>query len=258
MKIFFAATVLASAINATQSWSVDQALISLDLARVAYCGYEHTASHVFTGATEGFDLTTVIYDDTYDIEGFVGVLPSDKAIYVTFRGTASSKNMYIDGLIQKSPYTMWPECEDCEVHTGVQMGYLMVADDVLSEVQRLQALYPDFSVKTTGHSLGADLTHLTAMMLIKNSVEIASMINFGQSRIGNSAFAELSNQVFENQLRVVHNKDVFPHTPFETRPFNYLQSRTEVFEDAQGTYRVCDASGEDPTCSDQYSQTELN
>ena len=59
------------------------------------------------------------------------------------------------------------------------MAYLMTAPTVLAEVERLQSIYPDYAVRTTGHSLGAALTHLTSMMLIKNGIEIESMINFG-------------------------------------------------------------------------------
>ena len=92
--------------------------------------------HTFTGPTEGFTLTKVIYNDTYDVEGYIGYLPSDNSIYVTFRGTDSAKNDYVDSLIDKTTYTMWPEC-NCTVHTGFQMAALTVADDVLTEVQRL-------------------------------------------------------------------------------------------------------------------------
>ena len=59
------------------------------------------------------------------------------------------------------------------------MAYLMTAPTVLAEVERLQSIYPDYAVRTTGHRLGAALTHLTSMMLIKNGIEIESMINFG-------------------------------------------------------------------------------
>ena len=74
-------------------------------------------SHTFTGVTEGFITTKVVYDATYDVEGFIGVLPSDASIYVTFRGTDSVLNTYVDGLIDKVAYSMWPEC-NCKVHMG--------------------------------------------------------------------------------------------------------------------------------------------
>ena len=162
---------LASAALALE-WSVDQALISVDLSQVAYCGHELYPSHTFTGPTEGFILTKVIYDPTYDVNGYIGYLPSDNSIYVTFRGTDSELNTFIDSLAEKATYRMWPEC-NCSVHTGFQMAAEMVQDDVLAEVKRLQQMYPTYNVKTTGHSLGSALTHLTTMMLLKNDVSIA-------------------------------------------------------------------------------------
>ena len=49
---------------------------------------------------------------------------------------------------------------------------------MLKEVKRLQKAYPDYTVKTTGHSLGAALTQLAGMMLTHNGIKV-SMINFG-------------------------------------------------------------------------------
>ena len=51
---------------------------------------------------------------------------------------------------------MWPEC-NCKVHAGFQKAITSVYDGVLAEVHRLLAKYPTYSVKTTGHSLGAAL-----------------------------------------------------------------------------------------------------
>lgn len=49
---------------------------------------------------------------------------------------------------------------------------------VLAEVQRLKELYPTYSVKTTGHSLGGALAFLTQMDLIKDGYDV-TMYNFG-------------------------------------------------------------------------------
>ena len=128
----FTALLTGTAYAAT--WSYDQTMISFDLAKTAYCGYQKYESHVFTGAAKGFVTTHVIYDDQYDVEGYIGYLASDNSIYVTFRGTDSDRNMFVDGQVNKVPYTMWPECGDCNVHAGFQMAYLKTADQVLAEV----------------------------------------------------------------------------------------------------------------------------
>ena len=113
--------------------------------------------------------TKVIYDKGSDTEGFVGYLPSDKSIYVVFRGTESVDNWLTDFNVEKDEYRVWPEC-NCKVHSGFQNTTEKVAPDVLAEVQRLLGLFPNYSVKTTGHSLGGAQAQLTAMMLIKNGI----------------------------------------------------------------------------------------
>jgi len=47
----------------------------------------------------------------------------------------------------------------------------------------LESIFPGRTIKVTGHSLGAAIAHLTALMLIKNGMNV-HMINFGQPRIG--------------------------------------------------------------------------
>ena len=64
--------------------------------------------------------------------------------------------------------------------------------DVLAEVQRLKLLYPTYSVKTTGHSLGGALALLTQLDLIKDGYDV-DMYNFGQPRAGDKNFAAFAN-----------------------------------------------------------------
>lgn len=73
--------------------------------------------HKFEGAAQGFVPTLTIYNHSQDVEGYIGYLPSDKSIYVVFRGSASIENWItnLDGF--KSKYQMWPDC-NCEVHAG--------------------------------------------------------------------------------------------------------------------------------------------
>jgi predicted lipase len=72
-----------------------------------------------------------------------------------------------------------------------------VANDVLSEVKRLMTLNPGYSLKVTGHSLGAALAHLTGMNLIKAGYSV-QMINFGQPRLGDETYAAFANKKFAN------------------------------------------------------------
>ncbi len=68
---------------------------------------------------------------------------------------------------------------------------------MLAEVRRLSALLPGYAIKVTGHSLGGALAQLTGMSLIRDGFNV-HMINFGQPRVGDRAYAAFSNAKFTN------------------------------------------------------------
>ncbi len=84
------------------------------------------------------------------------------------------------------------------------------------------------------------------------------MINFGQPRVGDETYANFSDAKFTNQLRVTHNQDPVPHLPLQTKPQNFYHTRTEMYEDVSGNVKTCNASGEDPTCADQWNALQQN
>ncbi len=159
-----------------------------------------------------------------DVEGFVGYLPSDKSIFVVFRGSESVRNWITNLSADKTNYTTFPACTNCQVHSGFYSATKSVYPDVLKEVQRLRALYPTYAIKTTGHSLGGALAQLTAMELL-NSGYAVSMINFGQPRVGEVNYAKFSSTKMPSQYRVVHNHDLVPHNPSSTWPLNFHHSK---------------------------------
>lgn len=85
------ATMLSSAVLAVQNeqgWSYEQALISHQLNKAAYCWYATYLTHQWNDPeTANFAVTKVLYNAKKEVEVFVGILPSDQAIYVTFRGS---------------------------------------------------------------------------------------------------------------------------------------------------------------------------
>jgi predicted lipase len=114
--------------------------------------------------------------------GYIGYLPSDKSIYVTFRGSSSIQNWVTNLDAVKTPYTTFPEC-NCQVHKGFFDAEQKVFPSILNAVTKLRSVYPTYSVKVTGHSLGAALAQLTSMDLIKNGLA-NSVYNFGMPRTG--------------------------------------------------------------------------
>jgi len=49
-----------------------------------------------------------------------------------------------------------------------------------------------------------------------------------------------------------------PHNPTSTWPLNFYHTRYEEWEQSIGVVKQCDASGEDPTCSDSINPLLLN
>jgi predicted lipase len=109
-------------------------------------------------------------------------------------------------------------------------------------VKALQKQFPDYEVKTTGHSLGAALANLTAMSLIKDGIA-TSMTNFGSPRVGNVQYCSLADSKFPNKYRMTHFRDMVPHVPPHGYPLNYHHVSTEYYEDDLGSIKKCDGSG---------------
>jgi hypothetical protein len=231
----------------SSSFDLQQANISLWLATATYCGKDNYQSRTFIGPTTGFVVTDVISPFLSDIEGFVGYLPSDSSIYVAFRGTSDIRNWIVDFRTLKTDYASYPEC-NCQVHKGFYLAEQKLIGPVIDAVKKVQALFPSYAVKVTGHSLGAAIAQLAAMDLLKAGYGV-SLYTFGEPRVGTKEFSAFTNSKLET-WRLVHDTDEVPHIPFQS--MNYYHVCTEVFEDKNGQLRTCDSSCEDPTCADQY------
>ena len=66
------------------------------LSGAAYCGKEKYGSMIVGGPAEGFVYYDTLYDMKSDLQGFIGVLPSSKSIYVVYRGSSSALNWIYD------------------------------------------------------------------------------------------------------------------------------------------------------------------
>ena len=78
----------------------------------------------------GFQVYSTIYDALYDTNGFIGYLPSDNSIYVSFRGSESVNNWITDFDSTKTSYTSYPTC-GCEVHQGFYLAEQRALPQVL-------------------------------------------------------------------------------------------------------------------------------
>ena len=233
------------------TFDTNQANVSVWLSGAAYCDKENYKSMVLSGPSEGFQVSHILYDPKYDLQGYAGVLPSTKTAYIVFRGSSSIMNWLDDFEVKKIPYDTYPEC-DCKVHDGFYKTTLNLKNQAIIAVQEIEKKYKFTKIIVTGHSLGAAVAQLIGMELEREHYPV-TIYNFGQPRTGDIVYAKFVNTIISNVWRFTHDKDMVPHVPPITE-LNYYHSCREVFEDASGGLRECSkTNGEDPTCTDQYS-----
>lgn len=226
------------------------------LSGAAYCGKDNYKTMILAGPASGFTYKETLYDAKSDLQGYIGILPTTKSIYVVIRGSSSTMNWLDDFEVKLVPYNTFPEC-NCKVHNGFYKSALGVVSRVVTTVKTLRSEYQGYSVVVTGHSYGAACGQLLAMELIKNGINV-KLYNYGQPRVGDSDYAAFVNTKISEFYRTTHNKDVVPHVP-PTEGFGYLHSCREVFEDSTGKLTTCSATNcEDPKCADQFSLVQTN
>ena len=88
--------------------------------------------------------------------------------------------------------------------------------------------------------------------VLSYDIEPEFVYTFGQPRVGDANFAKYYNSLIDIHYRVTHSHDPVPHLPPED--FGFYHMATEVFykSEPNGTYIVCDGSGEDENCSDGF------
>lgn len=162
---------------------------------------------------------------------------------------------------------------DAMVHSGFYYAYhnTTMRHGILQAVKRGKSLYGDIPVVVTGHSMGGAMASFCALDLAVNrkaktcpAYDIWSTLG-----IGNAVFATYLNQHLPNTFRLVHDHDMgFPICLHTTQFFpqkTYHHFATEVWLYNSGfeflvypVEKVCDSSGEDPTCSRSVSGNSIS
>ncbi|KYQ89288.1 triacylglycerol lipase-like protein triacylglycerol lipase [Tieghemostelium lacteum] len=194
-----------------------------------------------------FNMVSVIYNITTDTQSFVGYRNSE--VIVAFRGS-----MDIQSWITNLQFmtTSYPNCPGSQVHEGFYKAWISVRDLVKSGIDdAIQACGTKCNTLViTGHSLGAALSSLCMMDMLDLYPQMTTYsYSFGSPRVGDDIWAACYNKIQPNQYRTVNRHDLVPHLPPQD-VYNYHHVPTEVWYTTNTTYKVCDDSGEDPTCSD--------
>jgi hypothetical protein len=248
------AVLSVSQVKATEAYNSTFSAEMLHFAGAAYCpgNVVENWSCSFCSEVKGFQMYGVVYNSSTDMLSYVGYRADTDAIVVAFRGT--SPLSILDWVTDLNFFQVGAVCPGCEIHEGFLGAYLSVRDETVALVKEIVTQYPESQVVITGHSLGGALTHLASVDLATNEGITADTIySFGAPRVGNKVFVDTAERLFHNSTtyRVTHGLDPVPHVP--PRLWDFYHPPTEVYYDGLNTgYKVCDGSGEDPTCADQW------
>ncbi len=212
----------------------------------------------------GIEFDAVITHETHNLQAYVmhRITPNDDDLvfYIVYRGTVSSSlsNWLTDLDFVKSAAT-WEG--GAKVHEGFLGSFETLRPGILSAIHsvvRKHLNVDEMRFVIVGHSLGAALATLNAVDWKVNQFKTnhITLYTFGCPRVGDSVFADLVNDRVEVHNRLTHNRDIVPHLPFKCNCLHFRHAGTEVFYDKPfEVFKVCDGSGEDETCSDQFSVT---
>lgn len=244
---------------AAPSWNVSTAT---KYVLYAYAAYNKPTVGAWTcpycvQATNGFVPTVTCTAAKTGAFAYVGYNVNNREIVASFRGSDNIQNWILDFEFFKTPpNTTFPGLSRLvQVEEGFWKYYESVRTCVVNEVVTLHAKYPGFKLGITGHSLGAAAAGLCAVDLVVNHGVLTSVleaITFGETRVGNAAYASTIKATVPGKIRVTDHKDIVPHLP--PKEFGYRHGAWEVYETTAGgsTFIVCNGTGEDPKCSDQW------
>lgn len=220
----------------------------------AYCSPETYLTRTYTGKLAGFVPVYSVNDTAHDTQGYVGYTSSQSTIFVVFRGSESIKNWAsnIDAIL-----TDYPVCEGCSVHKGWYSAEQNSIDTIISEVKALKEKFPSYDIVVTGHSLGAALSTLTSVDLMKAGLGPIRTFTFGSPRVGNQEFSDWYSSTMENFSRVTHHKDLVVHSPMHERFTHVSHEFYEPDDSVPVVLKEC-SGAEDPDCSYQWHITSID
>ncbi|CEJ56147.1 hypothetical protein PMG11_02367 [Penicillium brasilianum] len=212
------------------------------------------SSAAYTGCLgTAFDVTITkqIYNALTDTQGYVGYSSTQKKISVVMRGSTTPSDILNDvdtTLVTPSlSGVIFPS--GVQIMNGVYRPWASVHDDVITEVKSLVAKYPDYTLESTGHSLGGALTYVSYVALAQNFPGISITSNaLAAFPIGNAAWASFGSAQHGTLNRGNNVADGVPNMYIQS-PYNFQHYGVEYY--SSGTAATCvRCSGErDTACS---------
>ncbi|CAI0466678.1 unnamed protein product [Linum tenue] len=178
---------------------------------------------------------------------------------------------WISDLFWKQLDLDYPGMPDAMVHHGFYSAYhnTTIRSGILNAIKKAKQYYGKLDIMLTGHSMGGAIAAFCALDLVVNcEAENVQLMTFGQPRVGNAVFATYYKELVPNAIRVVNERDIVPHLPpyysiFPTKTYHHFSREVWLYNLGLGSLvytveKVCDDSGEDPTCSRSVLWTSIS
>ncbi|GLJ45801.1 hypothetical protein SUGI_0963840 [Cryptomeria japonica] len=223
------------------------------------------------GLTEGFEMIELIVDVRHCLQAFVGIANDLNAIVIAFRGTQeNSLQNWVEDLFCKKLDLNYPGMPGAMVHYGFYSAYhnTSMRPQIVEAVQMAQQKRDGLTIMITGHSMGGAMAAFCALDLtVHFGIVDIQVMTFGQPRIGNSVFATYYSSLVPKTIRVTHEHDMVPHLPpyytyFPQWTYHHFPREVWLYSIGFGSLayeaeKICDASGEDPSCSRSVSGNSI-
>ena len=150
---------------------------------------------------QGYRLTRFSRIPEVEVTYLVATNDAEKHQIIAVRGTANVENAIVDVSLKL--------LMDKHAHILLHQGFAQAAESIYKEV--LPTLNKDYTISTTGHSLGGAVALILAMYLNKDQHITGPVITFGQPKVTNISGALAFKQL--DVIRVVTARDLVPLVP---------------------------------------------
>jgi len=150
---------------------------------------------------QGYRLTGFSRIPEVEVNYLVATSDAKKQHIIAVRGTANVENAIVDVSLKL--------LNDTHANILLHQGFAQAAESIYKEV--LPTLKKDYTISTTGHSLGGAVALILAMYLDKDQHITGPVITFGQPKVTNVSGALTFKDL--NVIRVVTAPDLVPLVP---------------------------------------------
>ncbi len=172
-----------------------------DYGELASAAYEGESKARVACDKQGYQFTHYGRATGVEVAYFLATDDKHKTQVIAVRGTANVENVMVDADFK----LVLDEYTGNMLHSGFVQSAAAVYKTLKPKLKR------DYTINTTGHSLGGAVAMVLAMYLDQDEYHLGQVITFGQPKVTNITGAKRYD--YMKVTRVVNEKDIVPLVP---------------------------------------------